>query len=540
MARTTVAISRLPEQNPNPVMLLSAAEGRLTYANAASAPIRNAWSVAVGDPVPPAVLAGLRAAADADPPASLEVRCELRTFAVLAVWDEKHDAIAAYGTDITARKSIERFPDRNPNPVIRTDRAGMILYANSASDRILRDLAVSVGDKLPADLLPRIWEACAGGGEVEVAGDRWTVAFRPSLVEEFDFVNLYGIDVTALKVIDRFPAANPNPVLRITRDGTLQYANRASTGLVAALDLRIGSPLPSELWSRVESALAAHDPAPLEVTAGREIYELTVVPVAEFDFVNLYGTDVTAARLVEQANRENERLLLNILPASIAARLRGGETVIADKFDEITVLFADVVDFTPLSARMSASELVALLNEVFSICDRLVDRYELEKIKTIGDAYMVVGGIGSGGSDHPERVASMALDMIDALGQMTTSGGFPLQIRVGLHVGPAVAGVIGMKKFIYDVWGDTVNTASRLESTGEPGKIQVLKSTARRLAGSFRFERRGEVDLKGKGSLETWFLVSRMATGDANALGLSAEATGRREKNIARDRRPST
>ena len=233
---------------------------------------------------------------------------------------------------------------------------------------------------------------------------------------------------------------------------------------------------------------------------GGRLYELRVVTLAQFESLNVYGSDITAAR-------EVERLLLNILPASIADRLQHGESMIADRFEEMAVLFADVVDFTPFSARRPPAEVVGVLNEVFTIFDRLADLYGLEKIKTIGDAYMVAGGLTPQGGGV-EQVADMALDMVDAMDDYRTAGGSRLQIRVGLQVGPAVAGIIGLKKFIYDIWGDTVNTASRLESHGVPGRIQITVETADRLASGYVFEPRGIVETKGKGPVEACFLVA--------------------------------
>jgi class 3 adenylate cyclase len=174
----------------------------------------------------------------------------------------------------------------------------------------------------------------------------------------------------------------------------------------------------------------------------------------------------------------------------------------------MAVLFADVVDFTPFSARRPPAEVVGVLNEVFTIFDRLADRYALEKIKTIGDAYMVAGGMTPQGGGV-EQVAEMALDMIDAMDDYRTGGGSRLQIRVGLQIGPAVAGIIGLKKFIYDIWGDTVNTASRLEAHGVPGRIQITSEAGDRLASGYVIEPRGVIQIKGKGSVEASFLVSR-------------------------------
>ena len=244
--------------------------------------------------------------------------------------------------------------------------------------------------------------------------------------------------------------------------------------------------------------------------AGERVIEVRAVSVYEFDSINLYGTDVTAARAIEQAHRENERLLLAILPPSVAERLRGGETSIADAFDEMTVLFADLVGFTELSSRLDAAEVVQILNDVFCAFDALADRYGLEKIKTIGDAYMAVGGIDGEDprADHPRAVAQMALAMVAETERLARETGYPLQVRVGVHVGPTVAGVIGMRKFIYDVWGDAVNKASRMESHGVAGRVQVTEETYRRLRGSFSFERRGEIEVKGLGRVTTYLLDS--------------------------------
>ncbi len=233
------------------------------------------------------------------------------------------------------------------------------------------------------------------------------------------------------------------------------------------------------------------------------------VRVYEFGFTNVYGTDITAAREVERASAENERLLLNILPASIAARLRRGEMLIADRIEEMSVLFADVVDFSALSRRLGPGDLVSLLNEVFSIFDELSDRYALEKIKTIGDAYMVVGGLGPNPENHCGRVADLGLDMLTAIERYRAESGVDLHIRVGMHLGPAVAGVVGVKKFIYDVWGETVNTASRMESHGVANRIQVSEAAFERLRDRYRLEARGMVEVRGRGPMPTWFLQAK-------------------------------
>lgn len=214
------------------------------------------------------------------------------------------------------------------------------------------------------------------------------------------------------------------------------------------------------------------------------------------------------ARLELARERDNaERLLLNILPRPIVERLKKDQSAIAEGFDEATVLFADLVGFTPLSSKVSPTTLVSLLNDIFSRFDALTEKHNLEKIKTIGDAYMVAGGIPVPHADHPVAVARLALDMREVVSNVVTPTGEPLQLRIGMHTGPVAAGVIGTKKFTYDLWGDTVNIAARMESHGEPGTIQVSERTAELIRDRFHLEPRGSIEVKGKGAMRTFVLV---------------------------------
>jgi len=207
--------------------------------------------------------------------------------------------------------------------------------------------------------------------------------------------------------------------------------------------------------------------------------------------------------------RRSEHLLLNILPAPIAARLKQGEASISDSFEDISVLFTDIVDFTRMADGMRPAELVGMLNDLFSAFDTLVDQHGLEKIKTIGDAYMVAAGAPDACPDHAGKVADLALAMLQAAQDFNRSTGRNLQLRIGIHSGPAVAGVIGLHKFSYDLWGDTVNTASRMESHGIAGRIQLSESTLQKLGDCYIVEERGCIEIKGKGTLRTWFLIGK-------------------------------
>lgn len=210
---------------------------------------------------------------------------------------------------------------------------------------------------------------------------------------------------------------------------------------------------------------------------------------------------------IDRLNKENMRLLLNILPAPIADRLKRGSGVIAERYDSVSVLFADIVGFTVLSGGMPPEPLVEMLNDLFTRFDELARRHGVEKIKTIGDCYMAVCGVPEPRPDHAAVLATMALEMLLGLHEFNQARGTALELRIGLNTGPVVAGVIGRSKFIYDLWGDTVNTASRMESSGVPGRIQVTEATRQALAGAGDYEERGDVEVKGKGRLRTWFLL---------------------------------
>ncbi len=235
-----------------------------------------------------------------------------------------------------------------------------------------------------------------------------------------------------------------------------------------------------------------------------------LVALTGADGLEVAGRDAYVKdRIIEMERQRADDLLANMLPSSIASRLKSGETAIADECSEVTILFADLVGFTVLSGSMTAPDLVALLNEVFSEFDALATRHGVEKIKTIGDAYMLVAGIPLPRKDHVDAVAAMALEMHAALQTVNASRGTSLDLRIGMHTGAAVAGVIGQSKFAYDLWGDAVNVAARMESHGEPGRIQMSQQSRERLGVRFDVERRGEIEVKGKGVMETYWLVGQ-------------------------------
>ena len=210
----------------------------------------------------------------------------------------------------------------------------------------------------------------------------------------------------------------------------------------------------------------------------------------------------------------SESLLANILPARIAQRLKDPHRdVIADRYDDASVLFADIAGFTQRASDTTPTELVRFLDHLYTDLDTLVDRHGLEKIKTSGDSYMIVSGVPEPRPDHLEALADLALDMVDAVAELTDPNGRPVPLRIGLAAGPVVAGVVGARKFFYDVWGDAVNVAARMETADVEGRIQVPQNVYERLKDAFVLEARGAVEVKGKGVMQTWYLMGRMSSG---------------------------
>jgi class 3 adenylate cyclase len=221
-----------------------------------------------------------------------------------------------------------------------------------------------------------------------------------------------------------------------------------------------------------------------------------------------HDKEIKYQKQIKIEQEKSDKLLLNILPESIAERLKNGESLIADDFEDSTVLFADLAGFTKLSSTISATDVVMQLNSIFSLFDGMLIKYSLEKIKTIGDCYMLAGGLPKPDKNHADSVARMALEMLDIIKEINTKTNQSLKVRIGINSGPVAAGVIGKEKFIYDLWGDTVNVASRMETFGSNSKIHVSSSTYLQLKDYYNFTKRDKINIPGKGAMQTYFLNS--------------------------------
>jgi class 3 adenylate cyclase/CheY-like chemotaxis protein len=310
-------------------------------------------------------------------------------------------------------------------------------------------------------------------------------------------LNMPGVNgIAACAQIKAMSVWSDIPIIMVTSSDEVDDLSAAFAA--GAIDYITKPANPVELLARVRSAVRLkHE---MDSRKARE---------CELEALNrrLEGVLVDLAeqhRLLQHEQSKSERLLLNILPQPIAERLKQVPGVIADRFDMVTVLFADIVGFTELAAGIAPEVLVGMLNEIFSRFDQLADQHGLEKIKTIGDSYMAVGGLPMPRHDHASAIAALALDMQDAV-RLLSNGA--LSVRIGVHSGPVVAGVIGTKKFSYDLWGDTVNVASRMESHGQAGAIQLSAATYELIQHAYQCAPRGLIQVKGKGAMEIWHLL---------------------------------
>lgn len=334
---------------------------------------------------------------------------------------------------------------------------------------------------------------------------------------------LLSANVLYLRLLDVLPlayeaAVNEMNVGAIVLDaqGRISHLNPAAahiTGLtnnqVVGIEARQCLPQLASLWDSASGHVEIT--IPRNTTAYTYQLQRTAIKKRQKVVGQVITLDDITERmqLIALLQREQEKsnaLLLNILPQEIADILKNGQGIIADHFDNVSILFADIVNFTPLSATMTPTELVELLNAVFSHLDALVDKYGVEKIKTIGDCYMVAAGVPEPRPDHAHVLTRLALDIRDFVEQHAFQGQW-LAFRIGINSGPAVAGVIGNKKFSYDLWGDTVNTASRMESQGAAGFIQVTAATYDLIKDDFICESRGHVEVKGKGEMPVWYVL---------------------------------
>ncbi|TVQ14363.1 MAG: adenylate/guanylate cyclase domain-containing response regulator [Leptolyngbya sp. DLM2.Bin27] len=366
----------------------------------------------------------------------------------------------------------------------------------------------------------------AGHDVCQVSGENDIIAAAEAAPLDLILLAIEQFDTAAMRLCHRLkkrPSTRQIGLVVVGQDQALARRLRAfEFGVVDYIDQGLW---PEEAAARIQAQVATHrlqrrlrQQAQRAVSAGSATNLLTDLQKALRRQAQLLQAqnqqlqqEMQEREQAQQALRleqqKSEQLLLNILPRAVVDKLKQLEGSLAERFDNVTILFADIVNFTPLAAQISPLELVNWLNQIFSAFDRLAEQYQLEKIKTVGDAYMVVGGLPLPRADHAEAVMEMALAMQEAATTITRTDGQEFQLRIGINTGQVVAGVIGIKKFSYDLWGDAVNIASRMESQGKPGKIQITEATYERLRHRYAFAEVGQVMVKGHGYLTTYQYV---------------------------------
>jgi class 3 adenylate cyclase len=398
------------------------------------------------------------------------------------------------GPDYLMRSSSRGFIEEPERHLAR-------LRARSISEKTLRRMQAYRSTALLQEVrLPSVEAALAGqeGTRIQLgsASGRSLVSYGP--------LNIEGLHWTIASRMDENEALAPVEQLRL-RLLRLTLLVLAVTVILALLtSRRILKPV-NALVAAARRLADGDLSARVPVTSKDELGQLSAT------FNGMAGNIQQQTEEIQQKNRENEALLLNILPGPIADRLKNGESVIADHFADVTVLFADIVGFTGLSNGKPPTEVVDLLNDLFRRFDAIAQGFGVEKIKTIGDAYMAVAGLPVHYDDHARRMADMALEMTAEASRFSKDRDLDFSLRIGINSGPVVAGVIGATKFIYDLWGDTVNTASRMESHGVAGSVQVTHRVYEQLKNDYEFEPRGEIEVKGKGRMSAWLLRGRVA-----------------------------
>jgi class 3 adenylate cyclase len=500
---------KFPDQNPNPVLKASTS-GALMYANEGGRMIQDAWAIRVGDAIPDAIINHARA----ESRSPLELDVANKTFAFHIVQVPEFDFINIYGTDVTAMKAIAKFPDQNPNPVLKASLTGALMYVNAGGQAILEAWEVGLGDQVPGEILAH--EAEETHAPLELAVGHKTFAFHIVRVPQFDFINIYGTDVTAMKAIAKFPDQNPNPVLKTSLDGELLYANEGGKDIQEAWSLAVGDAVPESIIEHARS----HSTLPLEMEVAGKTYLFQIVSVPEFGFVNIYGTDVTAARDNEQILR---KLAKYFSPQVYESIFTGDlEVKIETRRKRLTVFFSDIKGFTEITERLEPEVLTELITEYLTEMTNIAVAHGGTVDKYIGDAIMVFFGDPKSRGHKEDALACirMSIAMRDGLHGLRRSWqnrgvSQPLNIRIGVHTDTCTVGNFGSHdRLDYTTIGNGVNLASRLESNANTNQILISEDTYLLIRDSIDCKKLEQIRVKNIAHpIQTYEVVGELGAG---------------------------
>ena len=490
---------KFPDQNPNPIIRVSD-RGILEYYNQPSKSIIKFYNLKINEKVNKDFFKYINPALSKKEH-TFELKIEILTYLFKSVYIKELNGINIYGTDITARRVIDKFPDSNPNPVLRISYRGILDYFNVGSKKFVNGLNLKVSEIVPKDILQYVGEVSISGQpenhEVRVGSYTYLASFVP--VPEFQFIIIYATDITAFKVMQKFPNQNPNPVLRVDIDGTMNYFNEASEYIIKNIDADIGRKLPKEFLNNIVT-----NEKKFELDVGSKTYVFNVVKIEEFNFYLIYGTDITDSRDKEKIlNKLSKYFSPQVYNSIFSGEL---DVTINTKRKNLTVFFSDIKNFTTITEKLEPEILTKLITNYLTEMTEIAMSYGGTVDKYIGDAIMIFFGdpLSNGIKKDAIACVSMALAMKKKLRQLKkdwkkTGLSESLDIRMGIHTDVCTVGNFGSSdRLDYTVLGNGVNLASRLESMAEANEILISKNTYNLIKKDIESQFCSEIKVKGK------------------------------------------
>ena len=524
-------LEKFPDENPNPVMRFSG-DGTLLYSNKGSERIITAWDISVGDKAATDIIDELMPAKNDRTAQNFEISVIERTFLLKAVYVEELDCINVYGSDTTARKVINKFPDQNPNPVMRVSKEGVLDYYNSASKRIVDHFNMETGKIVPEPLIELVGKTVLTGKmtRAEIAADHYTYSVDLVPVDQFGFIIVYATDITAHKVVDKFPDENPNPVMRLTNQFQLQYYNEASNYIIENWGTQLNHQIPDDMVNELKSA--TRNNYRLEKIIGDRTYYFSIVEIPEFDFFLMYGTDVTESKAKE--------MILGKLSKYFSPQVY--DSIFTGELDvninttrkNLTIFFSDIKGFTTITEKLEPETLTELITDYLTEMTNIAIDHGGTVDKYIGDAIMIFFGdpTTKGVKDDAVTCVRMAMKMKERLRSIRRkwrSFGIAegLDIRVGIHTDVCTVGNFGSEdRLDYTVLGNGVNLASRLESAAKTNEILISENTYNIINKEIKCEYIDEIIVKGRSHPVKTFQVKDLTPNETESNDLNYETDG--------------
>ena len=524
-------LNKFPDQNPNPVMQFSG-DGILLYSNQASEAIIKAWDINIGDKGVVDIIDKLISVKNDQTEQNLEISIIKKTFLLKAVYVEELDCINVYGSDITARKVINKFPDQNPNSVMRVSKEGILNYFNDASSIIVDYFNLEIGQIIPEPLIDLVGKTVLTGkitnSEIKAEHNTYSIDLVP--VDEFDFIIIYATDISARKLVDKFPDQNPNPVMRFSNQFRLQYYNETSKYIIESWGIQLNDQIPDDIGSDLKNA--TRNNYRLEKKIGEKTYYFSIVEVAEFEFYLMYGTDITESKAKEMILGK----LSKYFSPQVYNSIFTGEldVNINTTRKDLTVFFSDIKGFTTITERLEPEKLTELITDYLTEMTNIAINHGGTVDKYIGDAIMIFFGdpTTKGVKEDAITCVKMAMKMkkkLRSIRRKWKSFGIAegLDIRIGIHTDVCTVGNFGSEdRLDYTVLGNGVNLASRLESLAKTNEILISENTYNIINKEIRCEYIDEINVKGKSHPVKTFQVEDLISDEIERDDLNYETDG--------------